>query len=124
MLRAFRYDGNVVAPQNTVTEKEEIMTIWEIAVFDIRLGMEDAFEEQVRASVPIFQAAEGCRSFEVHRSLEVPGRFALHIEWDSVEHHTVIFTKTEGFDVFVASVSPYFASDPVVDHTERILVAF
>lgn len=96
------------------------MSIWEIAEFDIAEGEQDTFESTVLASQPIFAAAQGCTAMRLQRAVDVPGRFVLLLEWDSVAHHTEIFTATEGFAAFVASVEPLFASAPRVFHTAAV----
>ena len=96
------------------------MSNWEIAEFSIAAGQEEEFERQVLASEPIFAAADGCRALRLHRAVDVPGRFLLLIEWDSVAHHTDRFTTTEGFRVFVESVSPFYAEPPRVFHTAAV----
>ena len=96
------------------------MTNWEIAEFSIAEGQEREFERQVLASEPIFAAADGCRALRLHRAVDVPGRFLLLIEWDSVAHHTERFTATEGFRGFVDAVSPLYAAQPRVFHTAAV----
>ena len=93
------------------------MSNWEIAEFTITPGQEDEFAQRVQAAEPIFAAAEGCTALQLQRSVDVPGRFLLLIEWDSVEHHTEKFTATEGFRTFVDSVTPCYAADPRAFHT-------
>jgi quinol monooxygenase YgiN len=100
--------------------KEHRMSAWEIAEFSVTAGGEDEFEKRVLASAPIFAAAEGCTAMQLQRSVDVPGRFLLLIEWDSVEHHTEKFTATEGFATFVGAVSPLYAAEPRVFHTTAI----
>jgi quinol monooxygenase YgiN len=96
------------------------MSNWEIAEFSIAKGQEREFERRVLDCEPIFTAADGCRALRIHRSVDVPGRFLLLIEWDSVAHHTERFTATEGFRLFVESVSPLYAAEPRVFHTAPV----
>lgn len=96
------------------------MSNWEIAEFTITEGREDEFAQQVLLSLPIFKAAEGCTALQLQRAVDMPGRFLLLIEWDTVAHHTEIFTATEGFTTFVDRVTPLYAAEPRVFHTEVI----
>ncbi len=48
--------------------------ITEVALFDLKPGMEAQFEEGVKAAMDIFKPAKGCRSFKLVRSIETPSR--------------------------------------------------
>ena len=61
---------------------------------------------------------------KLQRAVDVPGRFLLLLEWDTVAHHTEIFTATEGFRTFVDSVAPMLATPPRVFHTAEIAGGF
>jgi quinol monooxygenase YgiN len=96
------------------------VSIWEIAEFSIISGDEDEFERRVLDSEPIFAAAEGCTALRLQRAADVPGRFLLLVEWESVAHHTDKFTTTDGFAAFVGAVSPLWAAEPRVFHTAAV----
>jgi quinol monooxygenase YgiN len=100
------------------------MSIYEIAEFTITPGESENFAAQVKESVPIFQAAEGCLGLRLERAVDVADRFLLVIDWETVEHHTKVFTTTDAFDAFVAAVSPLYAEDPRVYHTESLEIGF
>jgi heme-degrading monooxygenase HmoA len=97
------------------------MSNWEIAEFVVTVGAEDEFEKRVRDALPIFEAADGFLTLTLDRAVDKESTFLLLIEWTSVAHHTEIFTTTEGFDTFVASVSPLYAIEPRVYHTSRVI---
>ncbi|KAB1074696.1 antibiotic biosynthesis monooxygenase family protein [Methylobacterium planeticum] len=98
--------------------------ILEIAQIDVKPGSEAAFEAGIAKAAPIFQAAEGCRSFALRRSVEKPQRYRLLIEWETLEAHTRDFTGSQAWQDYRAMVSPYFEAPPSVEHTELTLRAF
>ncbi|MER2267530.1 antibiotic biosynthesis monooxygenase family protein [Methylobacterium oxalidis] len=98
--------------------------ILEIAQIDVKPGSEAEFEAGIERASAIFKAAEGCRSFEVRRSVEKPQRYRLLIEWETLEAHTKDFTGSQAWKDYRAMVSPYFESPPSVEHTELTLRAF
>lgn len=96
--------------------------ILEVAIFDIVPGQEAAFEAGVGRCRPLFARAKGCHAMSLRRVIEVPGRYQLLVEWDSLEDHTVGFRESEDFQTWRATVGQYFAAAPVVEHSE--IVAF
>ena len=98
--------------------------ILEIAQIDIKPGMESEFEAGVKKATPVFKRAKGCKSLEVQRSIEKPGRYRLLIQWDTLENHTVDFRGSPDFQEWRACVGHTFASPPEVEHTRQALKAF
>ena len=98
--------------------------ILEIAQIDVKPGSESEFEAGTAKAAAIFQAAKGCRSFEVRRSVEKPQRYRLLIQWETLEAHTKDFTGSQAWQDYRAMVSPFFEGPPSVEHTELTLKAF
>lgn len=98
--------------------------ITEVALFDLKPGMEAQFEAGVKAAMPIFRRAKGCRSFKLVRSIEKPSRYRMLIEWETVENHTVDFRSSQDYQDFRKLVVETFAAPPDVEHTITIGNAF
>ena len=94
--------------------------ITEIAQIDVKPGSEKDFEAAVAKAETIFRRCKGWKSFELHRSIEKPQRYRLHIKWETVENHTRDFRESENFAQWRALVGPHFASAPEVEHTETV----
>ncbi|HEX7790372.1 MAG TPA: antibiotic biosynthesis monooxygenase, partial [Afipia sp.] len=69
----------------------------------------------------IFRRSKGLKSFELHRSIEQPSRYRLHIKWETLENHTVDFRESANFTEWRALVGPHFASPPEVEHTNTVM---
>jgi len=93
---------------------------WEIAQIDIRPGQEAAFEAAVTRAAPLFRSAKGCRGVQLHRSVELPTRYRLVVDWESIEDHTVHFRGSEAFTEWRRLAGAHFASPPIVEHTYRV----
>lgn len=92
--------------------------IYEIAEIHVVAGKEQEFEAAVRQAVPLFQRARGCRSMDLHRTIETPGKYRLVVGWDSVDDHMVHFRGSPEFREWRRLVGGFFrAGPPVVDHT-------
>jgi quinol monooxygenase YgiN len=102
------------------------VSVWEFAEFNATPGMEDDFERAILspANISIWQSAEGCLGVRLHRAVDVPGRFMLMIEWETVAHHREIFAASEGCRELVASIEPYYPERPRVCHTGPNLGGF
>ena len=94
--------------------------ITEIAQIDVKPGSEKDFEAAVARAEPIFKRCKGWQRFELHRSIEKPSRYRLHITWDTLENHTVDFRGSENFAEWRALVGTHFASPPEVEHTNTV----
>lgn len=94
--------------------------ITEIAQIEIKPGSEKDFEAAVSQAQTIFRRCKGWKNFELHRSIEKPSRYRLLIEWETLENHVVDFRESSSFTEWRALVGPFFASPPVVEHTETV----
>ncbi len=95
--------------------------ITEIAQIDVKPGQEKDFEAAVAQAQAIFQRCKGWKGFELHRSIEKPSRYRLHITWETLENHTVDFRESENFTAWRGLVGPHFAEPPQVEHTNTVL---
>src|SRR5712672_2148754 len=102
-------------PRKAVTQM-----ITEIAQIDVKPGSEKDFEAAIAKAEPIFKRCKGWKSFELHRSIEKPSRYRLHIKWETLENHTVDFRGSENFAEWRALVGPHFAAPPEVEHTDTV----
>lgn len=90
---------------------------------DLRIEPQNAtaFEEAIeRGARTVISTAKGFQGFQVHRSIESPGRYVLTIDWDTLEDHTVGFRESPAFAEWRAIVGPFFAQPPVVEHLELV----
>ena len=90
---------------------------------DLRIDPQNAtaFEEAIeRGARSVIATAQGFQGFQVHRSIESPGRYVLTIEWAKLEDHTVGFRGSPAFAEWRAIVGPFFMQPPVVEHMELV----
>lgn len=98
--------------------------IREIAELRIRPEEEGSFLASVKEAVPVFQAAKGCLSMHLERTIETPGLFRLHVLWEAVEDHTVDFRGSPGFLRWRSLVGRFFVEPPKVDHSVVVVHGF
>lgn len=90
--------------------------IFEMAVLTIDPDTADAFEIAVSECVPLFRAAQGCRSMALESTDEDRGRYVLRVGWDSIDDHMTGFRESPAFQQWRARVGGFFVAPPVVAH--------
>jgi heme-degrading monooxygenase HmoA len=86
--------------------------IIEIAQLTIRPGSEQQFETAFPAAIKELDGSKGYLLHELRRSMESPNRYALIVQWQTLEDHTVGF---RGSAAWRAQIGPFFESAPVVE---------
>ncbi|WP_020653034.1 antibiotic biosynthesis monooxygenase family protein [Massilia niastensis] len=98
--------------------------ILESAVIKVKAGMEDEFEQAVAKALPLFQRAPGCISMQLLRGLEETLTYLLHVQWETVEDHTVHFRASDDFQEWRRLVGHCFDGPPHVSHFDVALPGF
>jgi heme-degrading monooxygenase HmoA len=98
--------------------------VYEIAEIQVTAGHEREFEAAVRQAVPLFKRAAGCRGMNLQRVIEVPDKYRLVVQWDTVEHHMVQFRGSPDFQEWRRLVGGHMVTPPVVDHTAVVVEGF
>jgi heme-degrading monooxygenase HmoA len=98
--------------------------ILEIAQIDVKPGMENDFEAGVKAAVPLFKRAKGCKSVTLQRSHENPRRYRLFVQWETLDNHTKDFRESADFQEWRKLVGTFFASPPNVEHVTEVVRGF
>ena len=95
--------------------------IIEIADIKVRPEDRDAFSEAIqRAAATVLSKSDGYRRHLILACQETPGRFILHVEWDTLEAHTVGFRQSPAFAQWRAIIGPFFLQPPHVEHFDVV----
>jgi len=98
-----------------------VAMITEIAELRVRPEDRAAFIEAItRALATVLSKARGYHRHAVFACQETPGRFVLHVEWETLEDHTVGFRESPAFAQWRAIIGPYFAQAPQVEHFDLV----
>jgi heme-degrading monooxygenase HmoA len=91
--------------------------ILELADIRIHPGQQTAFDEAIAHGVhTVIAHAKGFQGYQVFKGIESPERYLLQIHWETLENHTVDFRESAAFADWRATVGPFFASPPTVEH--------
>jgi quinol monooxygenase YgiN len=102
----------------------KVTRVTEFADFQIVEGKESAFEAAVTKAVEVFKSAEGCIAMRLDRIVERPNFYRLIVEWETLEHHTVTFRNSDGFQRWRSWVGEFFAATPTVEHCTNAVTGF
>ena len=94
--------------------------IMELALFSIRPGSELEFEAAFAAAIKVLGGSRGDLAHDLRRSIEAPNRYALTVQWQTLEDHTVGFRGSPAFTQWRALIGPFFESPPVVEHFRAV----
>jgi len=93
----------------------------EIAFIDVKEGQQEAFEAVVgKASKEIFPRSKGFISLSLGRGIDRPNTYALKINWETMEDHTVGFVQSELYGEWVKLVTDILGGAPVVEHWQPV----
>ena len=93
--------------------------VTEIAYFQVDPTRQAEIEVMWRDASGMIAAAEGCHGLRMLRCIEVPGRYALCIEWDSVDHHTA-FSASGVFVEHKARLDRVYSEKPAGQHFDLV----
>ncbi|MEL6248834.1 MAG: antibiotic biosynthesis monooxygenase [Cyanobacteria bacterium J06554_6] len=90
--------------------------ILEVAILDVVLGQEAAFEQSFRQAQKIIENMSGYQGHELQRCLETPSRYLLLVRWDTLEDHTVGFRQSAEYQTWKKLLHHYYDPFPEVEH--------
>ncbi|MBW4636453.1 MAG: antibiotic biosynthesis monooxygenase [Iphinoe sp. HA4291-MV1] len=95
--------------------------ILEVAMLNVRSGMENEFEVAFAKASPIIAPMRGYISHELHRCIEVPNRYLLVVRWETLEDHTTGFRGSPEYQEWKRLLHHFYDPFPMVEHFEGVL---
>jgi len=95
--------------------------ILEVAILNIRAGEADAFEKAFKQASPIISSIPGYVSHELQKCVEVPERYILLANWETLEAHTQGFRGAPEYQEWKRLLHHFYDPFPTVEHFERVL---
>jgi len=94
--------------------------ILEAALLTVKPGMETAFEAAFRQASPIIASMRGYITHELHRCVEVQGKYLLLVRWERLEDHTVGFRTSPEYQEWKKLLHHFYEPFPTVEHFETV----
>jgi heme-degrading monooxygenase HmoA len=95
--------------------------ILELALLTIRTGQSNAFERAFAQAQPLIASTNGYVSHRLQRCVEMPDRYALLVEWESLEDHTVGFRQSPQYQRWKELLHHFYDPFPTVEHYETVM---
>ena len=90
--------------------------ILEVAVLDVRAGSEAAYEAAFQRASSIIASMPGYVSHQLQRCIEVPNRYILLVNWESLEAHTLGFRGSAEYQNWKRLLHHFYGPFPTVEH--------
>jgi len=86
------------------------------ALLRIRDGDEAAFEQAMRAALPLIAGAAGYRGFELRPAMEATGFYLVRVLWDDIASHRDGFRRSPRYAEVMALIGPFIEQPPEVSY--------
>ncbi|WP_414566743.1 MULTISPECIES: antibiotic biosynthesis monooxygenase family protein [unclassified Anabaena] len=97
--------------------------ILEAVMLNIKPGLEDDFESAFKKASSIISSMKGYLSHELHKCIEVQGKYLLLVKWDNLAAHTVEFRGSAEYQEWKKLLHHFYEPFPTVEHFEEIELA-
>lgn len=94
--------------------------ILEAVMLNVKPGMESDFESTFKNAAAIISSRHGYLSHEVHKCIEVKGKYLLLVKWETLEAHTVGFRGSAEYQDWKKLLHHFYDPFPTVEHFEEI----
>jgi heme-degrading monooxygenase HmoA len=96
--------------------------ILEVAVLDVRPGLESAFEVAFAEAQPLIASIPGYLGLELQRCIETQRRYLLLVRWQRLEDHTEGFRQSVQYSQWKTLLHHFYDPFPSVEHYRRVAV--
>lgn len=94
--------------------------ILEAVMLNVKNGLEVDFETAFKKASNIISSMDGYLSHELHRCIEVEGKYLLLVRWESLEAHTIGFRSSPEYQEWKKLLHHFYEPFPIVEHFEEV----
>ncbi len=94
--------------------------ILEAAILNVKPGLESDFENNFQKASQIISSIKGYLSHELHKCIEVEGKYLLLVRWETLESHTVEFRGSAEYQEWKKLLHHFYDPFPTVEHFQKI----
>ena len=95
--------------------------ILEVAILDIKLGMNTEYEAAFRQAEPIISQMKGYISHQMQKCIEKETRYILLVNWETLEDHTDGFRGSPQYQQWKKLLHHFYEPFPEVEHYKQIV---
>ena len=97
--------------------------ILEVAVLDVKPGLEAEFEEAFNSAQKIIASMRGYISHELKHCIEQSSRYLLLVNWETLEDHTVGFRESDEYQQWRGLLHHFYDPFPSVEHYQTLVLS-
>ena len=94
--------------------------ILEIAILNVKAGEEAEFEATFVKAQSIICGMNGYISHQLQKCLENNSRYALLVNWQTLEDHTVGFRESDQYKIWKELLHHFYEPFPTVEHYQPL----
>jgi len=94
--------------------------ILEAVMLNVQPGLENDFEVAFKDASKIISSMNGYLSHELHRCLEIKGKYLLLVRWQNLEAHTIGFRSSPDYQEWKKRLHHFYDPFPIVEHFEAV----
>lgn len=94
--------------------------ILEVAILNVKHGMEVEFEEAFGRAQQIISTMSGYVSHQLQRCVETPSRYILLVNWQALEDHTIGFRTSVEYQQWRELLHHFYEPFPEVEHYKSV----
>ncbi|SNZ01238.1 antibiotic biosynthesis monooxygenase family protein [Flagellimonas pacifica] len=94
--------------------------ILEIAVLEVKQGLEERFEVDFKIASRYISSIEGYLKHSLQKCVEQKNKYVLLVEWQTLENHTIDFRESREYLEWKKLLHHYYDPFPVVEHFEKV----
>jgi heme-degrading monooxygenase HmoA len=95
--------------------------ILEVAVLNIKPGMNQQFETAFVEASQIIASIKGYISHELQKCLESENQYLLLVNWQTIEDHTVGFRQSAEYQTWKKLLHHFYTPFPKVEHYQTVI---
>ena len=90
--------------------------ILEVAILNVKNDLTDDFEKAYLKAQQIISNMKGYISHELKKCLEVPNKYILLVNWETLEDHTIGFRESKEYQEWKELLHHFYDPFPTVEH--------
>jgi len=94
--------------------------ILEVAILDVRVGEEKAFELAFKEAQEIISGMHGYISHQLQNCIEKPSRYILLVNWQTIEDHTIGFRESDQYAAWRTLLHHFYDPFRQVEHYKGV----
>ncbi|MEY2856925.1 MAG: hypothetical protein RLZZ74_1237 [Cyanobacteriota bacterium] len=94
--------------------------ILEIAVLNIKPGMNQQYEAAFAEASQIISSMNGYLSHDLQKCLEIENQYLLLVNWETIEDHTVGFRQSAEYQIWKKLLHHFYDPFPTVEHYQTV----